>query len=228
VHDGPSRGTITAVNEVAAFSPEQVRRLTGLSDRQLRYWDDTGFFAPTFREGGRHSPYARVYSFRDVVGLRALATLRKDYGIPLQRLRRVGEELHRRYGEPWAALTFYVVGDDVFYQDQEREAIRRADETGQEVMPFELTRVERDVRARVDALRRRSPQQVGKIRRNRYVADDQPVLDGTRIPTAAIWEFHEDGYRVADILRQYPQLTAEDVGAAIDFEAERRRRRKAG
>jgi uncharacterized protein (DUF433 family) len=29
-------------------------------------------------------------------------------------------------------------------------------------------------------------------------------------------------------MREYPQLTAEDVAAAIDFEARRRDRRKAG
>jgi hypothetical protein len=33
---------------VSIFSAEQVCRLTGLSARQLRYWDLTGFFSPTY------------------------------------------------------------------------------------------------------------------------------------------------------------------------------------
>jgi hypothetical protein len=32
--------------ELLAFTADHVARLTGLSNRQLRYWDDTGFFAP--------------------------------------------------------------------------------------------------------------------------------------------------------------------------------------
>jgi uncharacterized protein (DUF433 family) len=210
------------MTEVLAFSPEQVCRLTGLTDRQLRYWEDTGFLAPAFRDEVRRSPYARVYSFRDVVALRALAMLRNTHRIPLQQLRKVGKELRKRYDEPWSALTFYLVGKQVFYQ--EGEAIKRADETGQAVMPFELTRVERDVQAALKRLRERAPEQIGRIDRNRYIADDQYTIAGTRIPTQAIWEFHAAGYSDQEIRRQYPHLAPEDVRAAIDFERERRRK----
>jgi DNA-binding transcriptional MerR regulator len=208
------------VDEVFAFSPEQVCRLTGLSDRQLRYWDETGFFSPAFREEVRRSPYARVYSFQDVVGLRALAVMRKRHGVPLQTLRRVGEFLRDRYDEPWSMLTFYIVGKEVFYQEQ--EAIRRADETGQLVQPFELVRVESDLRAGMRQLRERSPKQVGHITRNRYVADNQHVLDGTRIPTGAIWEFHAAGYDERAIQGEYGHLSVEDIRAAIEFEQRQR------
>lgn len=93
-------------------------------------------------------------------------------------------------------------------------------------MPFELTRVEHEVRAELKRLRERGAEQIGRIDRNRYIADNQYTLAGTRIPTEAIWEFHEDGYPVDEILRQSPQLTVEDVRAAVDFE--QRQRQKAG
>lgn len=32
---------------VSAFTEEQVSRLTGISHRQLRYWDSTKFFVPS-------------------------------------------------------------------------------------------------------------------------------------------------------------------------------------
>lgn len=102
------------MDDVLAFSPEQVCRLTGLTDRQLRYWDETEFFAPAYREEVRRSPYARVYSFRDVVGLRALALLRNKHGIPLQQLRKVSKKLGQSYADPWSTLTFYIVGKRVF------------------------------------------------------------------------------------------------------------------
>ncbi|MCC7106617.1 MAG: DUF433 domain-containing protein [Chloroflexi bacterium] len=93
-------------------------------------------------------------------------------------------------------------------------------------MPFELIRVEREVQAGLKQLRERTSEQIGSIDRNRYIADNQYTLAGTRIPTKAIWEYHEDGYPVDEILRQYPHLTAEDVRAAASFE--QRRRQKTG
>jgi uncharacterized protein (DUF433 family) len=44
-------------------------------------------------------------------------------------------------------------------------------------------------------------------------------LAGTRIPTSAIWHFHEDGADVAAIQRAYPALTGADIMAAIEHEA---------
>lgn len=64
---------------VKILSAEQVCQLTGLSARQLGYWDQTGFFSPTF-VGPSRGAYNRVYSYRDVVGLRAIAVMRKARG----------------------------------------------------------------------------------------------------------------------------------------------------
>ena len=79
---------------VLAFGEEHVERLTKLTRNQLRYWDRTGFFSPTYaEEGEQHTPYSRVYSFRDVVGLRTLGILRKQHNVSLQHLRQVAELL---------------------------------------------------------------------------------------------------------------------------------------
>ena len=51
-----------------------------------------------------------------------------------------------------------------------------------------------------------------------------PVLAGTRIPTSAVWSFHEDGYTTEQIIDQYPRLYPDDIRAAIAFEQERRAR----
>ena len=68
---------------IRAFSANHVVHLTGLSHSQLRYWDNTGFFRPRYASENRRSPFGRVYSFQDVVGLRTLGILRKRYGIPV-------------------------------------------------------------------------------------------------------------------------------------------------
>lgn len=61
---------------IAAFSEEQVQRLTGLTKGRLRYWHQTRFFSPSFVEGNPRLPYSRFYSFKNVVGLRTLEMLR--------------------------------------------------------------------------------------------------------------------------------------------------------
>ncbi len=109
------------MDELLAFSIERVSRLTGLSVRQLRYWDEKGIFspqfAPQFADEDRDQPYSRVYSFRDVVGLRTLAQLRKR--VPLQELRKLGNWLKQHYDTPWSSLRFYVSGRKIVIDDPE-------------------------------------------------------------------------------------------------------------
>lgn len=52
---------------VETFCEEITSRLTGVSVRQLRYWDGDGFFSPGLAYADRSAPYSRLYSFRDIV-----------------------------------------------------------------------------------------------------------------------------------------------------------------
>jgi DNA-binding transcriptional MerR regulator len=99
---------------IRAFSAFHVCRLTGLSLRQLSYWDDTEFFSPYYASENRRSPFSRVYSFEDVVGLRVIAILRNDHKIPLQKLRKIAEQLSQYHPRPWSGLVLYVCGKKVF------------------------------------------------------------------------------------------------------------------
>jgi DNA-binding transcriptional MerR regulator len=90
------------LTEYGAFSLEQASKLSGTSARQLEYWDETGFFQPQYATENRHRPYSRVYSYRDIVGLRTLAILRNEHHVPLQTLRVVNEWLKRNYATPWS------------------------------------------------------------------------------------------------------------------------------
>src|SRR5579883_680644 len=156
-------GTMLNMRDVLAFSADQVRQLTGLSEHQLRYWDRTEFFSPTLAAGAARLPYSRAYSFRDVVGLRAIAEMRKVHRIPLQELRKVGAVLAERFDAPWSQLSFYIVGKAVFYQEDKATAIKRARPGQQEIMPFDLVRVVGDVRRGIERLRERTPEQLGHV-----------------------------------------------------------------
>lgn len=204
-----------------AFTLEQAAKLSSLSQNQIRYWADTGFFVPSLRcEPGR--PYGRMYSFRDVVGLRTLALLRSKYRIPLQQLRRVGVWLNEQYDAPWAELRFYLAGSSVYFRDPRIDALRAGESPLQTVMVIELEEVAQATESEANRMQERSPNEHGEIMQHRYVSHNAPVIRGTRVRTEAIWNFHEAGYSAGEIIEQYPRLVAADIAAAIEFESERR------
>lgn len=207
-----------------AFSAQQVCRLTGLSLRQLAYWDATEFFEPEYAPGYAYGAFSRVYSFRDVVGLYTIGLLRKRFKFPLQKLRTVGQYL-RQYDEaPWSALALYVQGGDiVFRHPSNPEEYSSAVKVGQRVFPLEMETVVRHVEMRANRLRWRRRHQIGKITRNRYIVHNAAVLAGTRIPTSAVWNLHSAGYDTEAIIREYPRLRHADVDAALAYEKKKRR-----
>ena len=104
-------------NVAFAFSADNVIRLTGLTKSQLAYWDKLGFFPPQYAAENRKSPYSRVYSFRDVVGLRTLSLLRNKYHVSFQRLRKFAERLTNYDSALWARSQVYMLGKE-FYVGQ--------------------------------------------------------------------------------------------------------------
>lgn len=208
-------------NVVRAFTLEHVERLTGVTQRQLKYWDDTDFFKPEHAYENRRSPYSRIYSFQDVVALRVLKQLRSQHDISLQHLRKVGDELKARSGEVWAKTVLYVVKNEVVFNDPETGRPRGI-VSGQYIAPtIVLERVIGDVSRDAKGLMRRDPATIGKIGKHRYIAHNAPTVQGTRIPTRAIKAFHDEGFSTAQILKQYPSLTEADVRAALEYEEAR-------
>ena len=210
-----------------AFTMEQAARVTGVSERRIAYWDRTGVLSPSLSPAERvRGPHSRIYSFRDLVGLRTLGELRDRYRLPLQTLRVVGQWLRDRYSEPWASLRFYVQGTgrtaDILLRDPESDTILSARRQGQVAIAIELEPIARRIEKDAAKLTQRTDDQFGKVVQNRYVLGNAPVLAGTRIPTAAVWNFHQAGYDTQAILREYPRLTAIDIRNAIAYEHERR------
>ena len=211
--------------ELLAFTTEHVARLTGLSPRQLRYWSDTHFYRPKIASRtGRGHPFGRVYSFRDVVGLRTIAMLRGR--VPLQELRKVDRWLSAKHDTPWSSLRFYVSGRSIVFEEPGTGAKIAANPLGQEVFLVDLEPIAHDVSSAAAKLRDRVPTQFGRLERNRYVVQNAEVIAGTRVPTIAIWNLHEAGYSADAIIREYPRLTTDDVRAALHFEGSRRSKKR--
>jgi uncharacterized protein (DUF433 family) len=204
---------------IAAFSEEQVERLTGVSKGQLRYWDKTDFYKPSYSEG-RPIAFGRIYSFKDIVALRVLGALRQQYQVSLQHLREVSERLSGAHEDRWVGVRLWPLNRRVVWQDPDT-ALPQDILSKQFVVPLHLDEVVSQARADVKRMTRARPAaRLGKIEKNRYIQQNAPVIAGTRIPVSSIKSFAEAGYSPEEIIAEYPDLTPEDIAAALAFKSD--------
>jgi len=62
-------------------------------------------------------------------------------------------------------------------------------------------------------------------RQNRITIDTEvmhgkPVIKGTRIPVYIVLNLLAGGFKIEDVLREYPDLTKEDIFACLEYAAE--------
>lgn len=202
---------------VAAFTEDQAHRLTNVSVRQLRYWAGDGFFVPSLDMSDSGLSGLRLYSFRDLVCLRVISTLRNESKVSLQHLRDVKSKLSHLGEDMWAKTTLFVLNRRVVIQNPETGEPEDA-VTGQGVLQIPLAVVSREMNEAIRALRTRSDEHHGRID-VKTGGRSNPMVAGTRVPVRAIKEFAAEGLSVSDIIKQYPSLTESDVKAAINFQS---------
>jgi DNA-binding transcriptional MerR regulator len=76
----------------ASFTSQDIVRLTGITARQLQWWDERGLVVPA-RKGHR-----RVYSFEDLTEVAVICELRRK-GFSLQRMRKVVRFLQKEFSK---------------------------------------------------------------------------------------------------------------------------------
>lgn len=203
---------------IEMFSEEMTSRLTGVSIRQLRYWDSDGFFLPSFGYEDRSKPYSRLYSFRDLVALKVLNGLRNEVKVPLGHLREVKEKLLSLGEKLWGETVLYVHNKRVVFVNPETDTLEEV-VSGQGILQIPLLVASSNMREAIRLLNQRKPETIGKFEKKRNIADNQLVIAGTRIPVENIKAFAAQGYSVDQIKLEYPTLTVEDIRAAIDYDA---------
>jgi len=158
----PARDAACAVR---SFRSGQVIRILGVTRRQLQYWSDTALVVPSARtEGGHHR-----YTFEDLVALRAAKQL-IDAGVSVQRIRRSIGALQRALPavrRPLSELVLVATGDVVLVLNGGNafEAV-----SGQEWI-FEVSRLEHEVRERLDALPARARRRTASSTRSRPTSE---------------------------------------------------------
>lgn len=158
------------------FTAAQACQLTACTPHQLRYWDKVGLVSPSIQTTDGRPGRRRIYSFRDLVGLRVVKSL-LDNGLSIQRVRRAWDYLRRtgNMDDHLAEVKLVTDGQSIFavaHDDAELlDALRqgqlaffvRIDEIAQDVeddvSKFELdresfrsmlSRVEDDVRGEAE------------------------------------------------------------------------------
>lgn len=197
---------------IAAFSVDQVQRLTGLSQARIVNWDREGFFAPSYGYERKGSPYSRIYSFEDVVGLRTLSILRSM--VSMQHLRKAADKLKEHSGRPWSELTFYVLNREVHFSKPGSDYVEGAI-SGQIALPIKLENVAEDMRRKAEEQRRRDPATVGNVVSQRSVMGGVLCVAGTRVPVSTVQAYAKAGYTLSQIKERFPSLELADIEAAI-------------
>lgn len=103
------------------YSATRSAEIVGISYRQLDYWARTDLVRPSLADAAG-SGSRRLYSYRDLLELKAIKTL-LDAGIRLERVRRVFEFLHETLDEDVVEVNLVISGDSVLVRRGEDEII---------------------------------------------------------------------------------------------------------
>lgn len=206
---------------LGAFSEQDASKLSGASVGQLKEWDRKGLLTATFAQSDRGIAYGRIYSFRDLVALRVLAQLRLTHKISLQHLREVSQRLAHLGNDKWTKTTLYVLGKKVVFDDP------RTDERvevvgGQRVFDIPLKAAISDTRTAISEANRRTNNELGNIVTRRFLQNNRPVFEGTRLTKSSVLAYLKRGFSNKEIIAEFPELTDRDleiVRAELDADA---------
>ncbi len=131
------------------FTSQQVTALTGITLRQLQWWDERGVVKPE-RIGHR-----RVYSMQNVMEMAVISELRRK-GFSLQGVRKVMRFLQREFGKGLAEITsrnsdvhLLTDGKRLYLETSARQIVDILKNSSQPILGICLSDAVRQVRAGV-------------------------------------------------------------------------------
>jgi DNA-binding transcriptional MerR regulator len=149
------------------FTSAEVVRLTGITPRQLQWWDERGIVVP-HREGRR-----RLFSFDDLTEVVVICALRRK-GFPLQRVRRIMKFLQKEFGRRLAATVgngseYHLLTDGkrIYVENSQRQVIDILKNSRQPLLGVCLSDAVREIRAEIFSRRPAQAQAAQKTRRKK-------------------------------------------------------------
>ncbi|MDA8238855.1 MAG: MerR family transcriptional regulator [Nitrospiraceae bacterium] len=143
------------------FNSKTVAKVTGLSFRQIDYWDRTHFIKPSVSEAAGHGS-VRLYSFNDLVQMKVAKTL-LDKGISLQQIRKAITYLKKNMPEverPLAELRFLTDGESIFVLTKDKKVIIDTLRSGQLVFSIALGEIVEDLKGEIVSMQREKKYEV--------------------------------------------------------------------
>ncbi|MBI4685306.1 MAG: MerR family transcriptional regulator [Nitrospirae bacterium] len=137
------------------FNSKAVSKITGLSFRQIDYWDTTHFIKPTVSEASGYGS-VRLYSFNDLIQLKVAKTL-MDKGISLQKIRKAINYLKKNMPgikKPLVELRFLTDGETIFVLTKDKKEIIDTLKSGQLVFSIALGEIIENLKGEVIALQK--------------------------------------------------------------------------
>src|SRR3954469_12362924 len=131
------------------FTSEQVVALTGITPRQLQWWDERGIIVPA--RDGRN----RLYSMDDVAEMAVVCQLRRR-GFSLQRVRKIMKYLQRELGKRLAETVtagsdYHLLTDGrrIYLENTEKEVIDILKNSKQPMLTVCLSDTVREIHAEI-------------------------------------------------------------------------------
>jgi len=147
-----------------SFTSQDVIRLTGITARQLQWWDERGIVVPA-RQGHR-----RVYSFEDLTEVAVICELRSK-GFSLQRMRKVvrflQKEFSKRLAETVGGSSSYHLltdGSTLYLETSPQQIVDVLKNSRQPMFAICLSDTVRQVKAVVNGRKRAGRCSPGKSR----------------------------------------------------------------
>lgn len=138
-----------------SFNTKTVFKLTGLTLRQIDYWDRTHFIKPSVKEASGYGT-GRLYSFEDIVQLQVAKTL-TDKGVSLQKIRKAITYLKKNFPDvkkPLAEMRFLTDGESIFVLADKKEKILDTLRRGQMVFALAIGELIEELKGEVEKINR--------------------------------------------------------------------------
>jgi DNA-binding transcriptional MerR regulator len=149
-----------------SFSSKEVIALTGVTARQLQWWDERGVIKPE-RQGHR-----RLYSMQNVMAMAVICELRRK-GFSLQGVRKVMRFLQREFGKGLGEIVgrnsdvhLLTDGTHLYLETSARQIVDILKNSSQPILGICLSDAVRQVRAEVVA-RKASTSVIASVERRR-------------------------------------------------------------
>lgn len=198
-----------------AYSTRMAAALSGATPGQLRSWRQDRGHGPVLCPELAAKP--ALYSFRDVLALRAFAILRKD--VSLQKIRQALATL-KRFGEVEHLSGYSLVaeGDTIVlvgagHDEHATDLVRHP---GQRVIAT-MADILQEFAPRAGVVVPHLLQPKQHVSVDPETQGGQPVITGTRVPFDAVAELVDDGVPPEKIADYYPGVTADAARDAVSF-----------